>query len=296
MSSSSGRPRTCSVPATAAAVHRAPCRGTSGSLHSAPKPPSSRVTPAWLARHLAWAKACCTPDANAGAVVTWSASHFGHALVFPVVSANFEEGAVAEVRAVAVGRCCVQAGDLEKSARRELELLRAACDGDEHALGELCQLCWRPVYRSLARYTSDPAEAEDMTQEVFLRALRSLPRFEDRGLPFTVYLLRIAANLARDRWRALPSRPVVTADVPEGSAPAQAAEEVAVENERRRALIGALDRLSPDQRAVLRMRILEGRSTREVAALTHRNEPAVRQLQVRALAALRLELSSGDEG
>jgi RNA polymerase sigma-70 factor, ECF subfamily len=222
------------------------------------------------------------------AVLTWSASHFGGALVLSVVSANLEEGAVA------VDRCCVQAGDLDKSSRRELELLRAARDGDERALGELCQLCWRPVYRSLGRYTSDPAEVEDMTQEVFLRALRSLPRFEDRGLPFTVYLLRIAANLARDRWRSLPARPVVTADVPEGSALAEAAEEVAVANERRRALVAALDRLSPDHRAVLRMRILEGRSAREVAALMHRNEPAVRQLQVRALAALRLELSKGD--
>ncbi len=228
--------------------------------------------------------------------MTWSASHFGRAVVFPVVSANFQDGAVAEEGAVAIDWCCTQAGDLDKSARRELELLRAARAGDEQALGELCRLCWRPVYRSLARYTSDPAEAEDMTQEVFLRALRSLPRFEDRGLPFTVYLLRIAANLARDRWRSLPARPMVTADVPEGSVPAEAAEEVAVENERRRALISALDRLSPDHRAVLRMRILEGRSAREVAALTHRNEPAVRQLQVRALAALRLELSKGDEG
>jgi RNA polymerase sigma-70 factor, ECF subfamily len=224
----------------------------------------------------------------ADAVLTWSASQFGRAFVLPVVSVNFEEGAVA------VDRSCAQAGDPHKSARRELELLRAAHDGDERALGELCRLCWRPIYRSLGRYTSDPAEVEDMTQEVFLRALRSLPRFEDRGLPFTVYLLRIAANLARDRWRSLPTRPVVTADMPEGSAPA--AEEVAVENERRRALIGALDRLSPDHRAVLRMRILEDRSTREVAALTHRNEPAVRQLQVRALAALRLELSKGEEG
>jgi RNA polymerase sigma-70 factor, ECF subfamily len=206
------------------------------------------------------------------------------------VIVNFEEGTVA------AGRCCGQAGDPGKSALRELELLRAARDGDERALGELCQLCWRPVYRSLGRYISDPAEVEDMTQEVFLRALRSLPRFEDRGLPFTVYLLRIAANLARDRWRSLPARPVVTADVPGGSAPAVAAEEVAVENERRRALVAALDRLSPDHRAVLRMRILEGRPAREVAALTHRNEPAVRQLQVRALAALRLELSKGEEG
>jgi DNA-directed RNA polymerase specialized sigma24 family protein len=81
-------------------------------------------------------------------------------------------------------------------------LLHRARLGDRRALDELCRRNWKPVYRSFARLTRDPAEAEDLTQEVFLRALRSLPRFEDRGLPFTAYLLQIAHNLARDRWRA----------------------------------------------------------------------------------------------
>lgn len=69
------------------------------------------------------------------------------------------------------------------------------------------------MYRSFARFVQDPAEAEDLTQEVFLRALRSMPQFEDRGLPYLAYLLRIAGNLARDRWRAGPNRLVVTADL-----------------------------------------------------------------------------------
>ena len=60
--------------------------------------------------------------------------------------------------------------------------------------------------------------------------------------------------------------------------------------DRREALLAALDRLTPDHRAVLRLRILEGRTTSEVAALIHRSQPAVRQLQVRALAALRAAL------
>ncbi|HEV8063920.1 MAG TPA: sigma factor, partial [Acidimicrobiales bacterium] len=84
--------------------------------------------------------------------------------------------------------------------RHELELLRAARTGDARALNELCRRCWRPVYRSFARHTNDAGEAEDLTQEVFLRALRSLPHFEDRGVPFVAYLLRIADNLSRDRW------------------------------------------------------------------------------------------------
>src|ERR1022692_2042647 len=73
-------------------------------------------------------------------------------------------------------------------------LLRLARSGDRDALDALCRRSWRPVYRSFARLTADPAEAEDLTQEVFVRALRALPQFEDRGLPYTAYLLRIAGN------------------------------------------------------------------------------------------------------
>ena len=172
-------------------------------------------------------------------------------------------------------------------------LLRRARAGDERALDELCRRNWKPVYRSFARLTRYPAEAEDLTQEVFLRALRSLPQFEDRGLPFTAYLLQIARNLARDRWRAGPARLVMTAEVPDRAGSGPDPESLAVDGTRREALLSALDRLTPDHRAVLRLRILEGRTTREVAALTHRSQPAVRQLQVRALAALRTAL--GDE-
>ena len=188
--------------------------------------------------------------------------------------------------------CAVPVG----MARHEMDdsaLLRRARAGDQRALDELCRRCWKPVYRSFARFTQNPAEAEDLTQEVFLRALRSLPQFEDRGVPFTAYLLQIAQNLARDRWRAGPTRLVVTADVPERAVTGPGPEILAVESARRLALLSALDRLAPDHRAVLRLRILEGRPTSEVATLTRRSQPAVRQLQVRALAALRVLL--GDE-
>jgi RNA polymerase sigma-70 factor, ECF subfamily len=167
------------------------------------------------------------------------------------------------------------------------ELLSLAQAGDQRALEALGRRNWRPVYRSFARYTNDPFEAEDLTQEVFLRALRSLPKFADTGVPYTAYLLRIAANLVRDRWRAGPMRAVPTGQVPDQPVPGPGPDGVAVANDRRAALASALDRLAPDQRAVLRLRILEGRSSAEVGALTNRSAAAVRQLQVRALAALR---------
>lgn len=172
----------------------------------------------------------------------------------------------------------------------DAELVALARSGDHAALEKLCQRNWRPVYRSFARCTSDPAEAEDLTQEVFLRALRALPQFADRGVPYTAYLLRIAANLVRDRWRAGPARAVPVADMPDRPAAEPGPDSLALASASRAALMCALDGLRPQQRAVLRLRILEGRTSAEVAALTNSSPAAVRQLQARALTALRAAL------
>jgi RNA polymerase sigma-70 factor, ECF subfamily len=169
-------------------------------------------------------------------------------------------------------------------------LLALARSGDQRALETLCRRNWRLVYRSFARYTRDPAEAEDLTQEVFLRALRALPNYTDRGVPYLGYLLRIAANLARDRWRAGPARVVPVGDLPDGPAPGPGPDGLAVASDTRAALLRALDQLRPDHRTVLRLRILEGRTASEVGAMTDRSAAAVRQLSVRALAALRAAL------
>jgi RNA polymerase sigma-70 factor, ECF subfamily len=181
----------------------------------------------------------------------------------------------------------------------EPELLREASSGRREALEELCRRNWRPVYRTFARFGFSPAEAEDLTQEVFLRAIRSLPRFEDRGVPFPAYLRQIARNLARDRWRACSRSPLPTGDIPDRALTDPGPEGLAIDAARRESLLAALDLLSADHRLVLRLRILEGRRTSEVAELTHRSQAAVRQLQVRALAALRSALAdeaAGPEG
>lgn len=170
-------------------------------------------------------------------------------------------------------------------------LLSLARSGNQRALEALCRRCWRPVYRSFGRYTRDPAEAEDLTQEVFLRAIRALPQYSDRGVPYLAYLLRIASNLARDRWRAGVAHVLPLGDLPDIPASGPGPDGLAEDNERRAALLRALDKLEPHHRAVLRLRILEGRSASEVGRLTGRSAAAVRQLNVRALAALRTALT-----
>jgi RNA polymerase sigma-70 factor (ECF subfamily) len=174
----------------------------------------------------------------------------------------------------------------------EHALLAAARHGDPEAIEALCRSGWRPVFRSLARYTDDPAEAEDLTQEVFVRALRSLPRFVDRGIPFTAYLLRIADNLARDRWRRGPSRIESLDGLSDRPSERPGPEHGMLRGDRREALLNGLDQIALPQRMVLRMRFLEGRTTQEIATLTGRSAAAVRQIQVRGLNALRNALGA----
>ena len=82
-----------------------------------------------------------------------------------------EDGSQGQALAATADRACLEMNDsaLLRFAQSG-DPLRFAQSGDPRALEELCRRGWKPVYRSLARFTRDPAEAEDLTHEVFLRA------------------------------------------------------------------------------------------------------------------------------
>jgi RNA polymerase sigma-70 factor (ECF subfamily) len=83
----------------------------------------------------------------------------------------------------------------------EDELLQLVQRRVPAALEEICRHEWRPIYQLIYRTVQNRAEAQDLTQEVFLRALRSLNRYESTDTPIHAYLVTIALNLLRDRWR-----------------------------------------------------------------------------------------------
>lgn len=172
----------------------------------------------------------------------------------------------------------------------EEQLLQRAQAGDRSAIEELFGREWRPIYGLVYRTVQNRSEAQDLTQEVFLRAFRSLDGFRDTGKPFHAYLTTIALNLLRDRWRTrkppsadLASMPPLPSGEPgpEGRALATADREV---------IHAALKSLAEDHQTVIRLRVLEARSSKEVAELMNRNPDAIRQLQRRALVALRATL------
>src|SRR5689334_17812928 len=99
-----------------------------------------------------------------------------------------------------------------KADARERALVQAA-QQDPSRFAELYEANFSRVYGYVARRVPDRAAAEDLTSEVFHRALRGLPDFDWRGVPFAVWLLRIAANLLADRWRELkPEAPLDDAE------------------------------------------------------------------------------------
>lgn len=167
------------------------------------------------------------------------------------------------------------------------QLAVEAAQKDPRCFAELYESNFERVYAFIARRVGDRDAAQDLTADVFHRALANLGRFEWRGVPFVAWLLRIAANAIADRaQRAARERDVAVLDDPE---PANL-EEV----EQRARLFRLVDELPADQRRVVVMRFAEQKSIREIAGALGRSEGAVKQLQFRGLQNLRARLGGSN--
>lgn len=176
----------------------------------------------------------------------------------------------------------------------ERMLVEAACQGDEESLDALCRREWYAIFRLVSASVPDTVEAEELTQEAFARAIASLSRFRYVGVPFRSYLSQIARNLLRDRWRQAQSRPDMVSRVPDRAGGELEPEAIVLAAAERHLLVDALGRLPHRCREVLYLRILEGRTAAEIGVEWGRTAESVRQLQHRALLALRAEMIGGD--
>jgi len=179
-----------------------------------------------------------------------------------------------------------------------LEALRV---GDRQAFAELVDAYSPSIYRLAVRMLRDPQEAEDVLQETFLNAYRSLPEFEGRSSVGT-WLYRIAANqaLMRLRRKAPLSVPVDqdAADAEDLPHPKELfdwcclPEEDFMTAEAQEQLETSLGSLSPALRSVFVLRDMQGLSTQETAEALGVSEGAVKTRLLRARLQLRELLSS----
>lgn len=174
------------------------------------------------------------------------------------------------------------------------DLVQRAQSGELAALEQLCSREWRPIYALVYATTRDAHDAEDITQEVFFRALRAFDRYEQRDVPFRAYLATVARNLIRNRWRRkVPVHVGLEHASPLHSNEADP-EGTAMLSSDLGQLADAFSTLPEDYRLVLQLRVLEGRSSAEVARRMRRSAAAVRVLQHRALTALRTAFNRGN--
>jgi len=174
-----------------------------------------------------------------------------------------------------------------------VDIIQSAKTGDLASVATLYERHRAGVFRYLFYRVGNRQTAEDLTSEVFLRMIRSLDGYRDRGISFQAWLFQIAHNLAIDHFRRdhnswevelLESLP---ANDPE---PAAAVERKLTSESLQRALL----KLEADQRDVVVLRFVVSMPIADVAQTLNRSEDAVKGLQRRGLIALRAVLAGSE--
>jgi len=184
-----------------------------------------------------------------------------------------------------------------KEREAESRRLVEAAQRDPARFADLYEHYFELVYAYVARRLRNRAETEDLTAEVFRKALQSLPRFKWTGAPFAAWLFRIASNLIADRAkRAAREGASESGTPPHVQSEATHTQQTDLEQcERQAQVFRLVGTLAEDQRRVLVMRFAEEKSIREIADALGRSEGAVKQLQFRALENVRKGIHHRDK-
>lgn len=169
--------------------------------------------------------------------------------------------------------------------QEEHDLIRRAQDYDPIAFGEIYERYYSGVYKYIYYRVGEQSLAEDVTMEVFAKAMESIDGFAFRGVPFSAWLYRIASNLVVDHFRRQPNQPAISLEEKLVSAVEHPALQLDEEFSHF-VLRAALSELTDDQQQVIILKFVDGLSNLEVAQILGKTEGAVKSLQHRALAAL----------
>lgn len=174
-------------------------------------------------------------------------------------------------------------------ADEEARIVEAA-RSDPQAFGELYDRYHPRVYRYIYHRVGHPADAEDITALVFMKALESLHGYQPRRAGFAPWLFRITRNAVVDHYRR--RRPQATLEALEREAGSEDPVTDVLDGERREELHSLVSYLSDEQREVVLMRYSSDLSFTEIASILNKNEPAIRMLLHRGLRKLKMVLDN----
>lgn len=181
----------------------------------------------------------------------------------------------------------------KKAGTRHRDLVERAVNGDKVAFGQLYERHLDPIYRYIFFRVSSSADAEDLTEDVFVSAWEALPDFSDESEnAFLSWLYRIAHNRVIDHYRKRRPDSWTSEQLAQEEARSPSVEETAQFNRDAERLAEAIAQLEDTEQQVIILRFIEGLSHSEVAGLIGKSEGASRVIQYRALVNLRELLGS----
>ena len=183
---------------------------------------------------------------------------------------------MAQTPSIAKSIAAMSDGPAEDSVREAIRnLIEEAKKGDAAAFGGLVDLFQQRVFRTATALLDSDSDAMDAVQEVFLRAYRSLARFDNSRDP-APWLYKITANVCRDIIRAKRRHRGTPAEDQQLVSTSPGPFESVARSEQRHLIRLALARLPYKERAAIALRDLEGLPTREVARILGTSEATVR--------------------
>jgi len=173
----------------------------------------------------------------------------------------------------------------------EAELAQRASQRDPDAFAELYHAYVEKIYKYIYYKVGNPCEAEDLCDQVFLKAWEAIGRYTWYGYPFSSWLYRLAHNLVVDHYRT--RREILPLDdallIREEPVDPEAALASSVASSELRQ---AIQQLTREQRQVICLKFISGYANSEIAATMGKKEGAIRALQYRALRSLQAILEA----
>jgi len=179
------------------------------------------------------------------------------------------------------------------STNNDQIILNRAIQGDHEAFGKLYEDYVERIFNYVYYRTGNQHDAEDLTARVFFRAMRRIPQYEERGLPVSAWLYRIAHNLVANWHRDRGRRPEISLD--EGFTTVQHSEHpetTLMQLEEQDHLLKIIRDLPPERQQLIILKFVEHMSNAEIGQIMGRTEGAVKSLYHRTLLSLRIEMDT----
>lgn len=176
----------------------------------------------------------------------------------------------------------------------EKELIEQA-KTDREAFGQLYEIYVDRIYNYVYYRTGNSADAEDLTAKIFVRAMQHIHRYEDKGVPFSAWLYRIAHNLVANWHRDNSRRKIISIDDMTNWRVHEDGPEFAAQlTEDKEALLAAIRRLPADRQELLILKFVERLPNAEIGEIMGRSEGAIKSLYHRTLLSLKDEFKRRD--